>query len=166
MTLSTLNWRRREMVRWLVTCATEVGECLAVPARSGLQPVGAGWARTSWVIHSPGHLSSPESPISSWVTGCTLGVPVGKAGATVVAGFGTGTGPLYPLSRPEVFAVPCSTARQGSLCLSPPTLSPLEQRQWLSTAVGWLQAPGGLEEPRDQSRAPGLCHDPSVSLQE
>lgn len=27
MTLSTLNWRRREMVRWLVTCATEVGEC-------------------------------------------------------------------------------------------------------------------------------------------
>lgn len=26
MTLSTLNWRRREMVRWLVTCATEVGE--------------------------------------------------------------------------------------------------------------------------------------------
>ncbi|KAK2887997.1 zinc finger SWIM domain-containing protein 6 isoform X1 [Channa argus] len=25
MTLSTLNWRRREMVRWLVTCATEVG---------------------------------------------------------------------------------------------------------------------------------------------
>lgn len=28
MTLSTLNWRRREMVRWLVTCATEVGMCL------------------------------------------------------------------------------------------------------------------------------------------
>lgn len=26
ITLSTLNWRRREMVRWLVTCATEVGE--------------------------------------------------------------------------------------------------------------------------------------------
>ncbi|XP_063280226.1 zinc finger SWIM domain-containing protein 6 isoform X2 [Prinia subflava] len=25
MTLSTLNWRRREMVRWLVTCATEIG---------------------------------------------------------------------------------------------------------------------------------------------
>uniref|UniRef100_A0A3Q3A4X6 Zinc finger SWIM-type containing 6 n=1 Tax=Kryptolebias marmoratus TaxID=37003 RepID=A0A3Q3A4X6_KRYMA len=25
MTLSTLNWRRREMVRWLVTCASEVG---------------------------------------------------------------------------------------------------------------------------------------------
>lgn len=25
MTLSSLNWRRREMVRWLVTCATEVG---------------------------------------------------------------------------------------------------------------------------------------------
>ncbi|XP_029474705.1 zinc finger SWIM domain-containing protein 5 [Rhinatrema bivittatum] len=25
MTLSTLNWRRQEMVRWLVTCATEVG---------------------------------------------------------------------------------------------------------------------------------------------
>ncbi|MEQ2239339.1 Zinc finger SWIM domain-containing protein 6, partial [Ilyodon furcidens] len=25
LTLSTLNWRRREMVRWLVTCATEVG---------------------------------------------------------------------------------------------------------------------------------------------
>ena len=23
MTLSKLNWRRREMVRWLVTCATE-----------------------------------------------------------------------------------------------------------------------------------------------
>lgn len=31
MTLSTLNWRRREMVRWLVTCATEVGEWLAAP---------------------------------------------------------------------------------------------------------------------------------------
>lgn len=28
MTLSTLNWRRREMVRWLVTCATEVGMCI------------------------------------------------------------------------------------------------------------------------------------------
>lgn len=26
ITLSTLNWRRREMVRWLVTCATEVGK--------------------------------------------------------------------------------------------------------------------------------------------
>ncbi|XP_077981379.1 zinc finger SWIM domain-containing protein 5-like [Glandiceps talaboti] len=25
MTLSTLNWRRREMVRWMVTCATEIG---------------------------------------------------------------------------------------------------------------------------------------------
>ena len=25
MTVSSLNWRRREMVRWLVTCATEVG---------------------------------------------------------------------------------------------------------------------------------------------
>ena len=25
MTLSTVNWRRRDMVRWLVTCATEVG---------------------------------------------------------------------------------------------------------------------------------------------
>ena len=25
MTLSKLNWRRREMVRWLVTCATELG---------------------------------------------------------------------------------------------------------------------------------------------
>lgn len=25
MTLMTLNWRRREMVRWIVTCATEVG---------------------------------------------------------------------------------------------------------------------------------------------
>ncbi|XP_043941836.1 zinc finger SWIM domain-containing protein 5 [Protopterus annectens] len=30
MTLSTLNWRRREMVRWLVTCATEVGVCALV----------------------------------------------------------------------------------------------------------------------------------------
>lgn len=25
ITLASLNWRRREMVRWLVTCATEVG---------------------------------------------------------------------------------------------------------------------------------------------
>lgn len=25
MTLSAVNWRRREMVRWLVTCATELG---------------------------------------------------------------------------------------------------------------------------------------------
>lgn len=25
MTLASLNWRRREMVRWLVTCATELG---------------------------------------------------------------------------------------------------------------------------------------------
>ena len=25
MTLTSLNWRRREMVRWLVTCASEVG---------------------------------------------------------------------------------------------------------------------------------------------
>lgn len=25
MTLMTMNWRRREMVRWLVTCAMEVG---------------------------------------------------------------------------------------------------------------------------------------------
>lgn len=30
MTLSTLNWRRREMVRWLVTCATEVGKFLVI----------------------------------------------------------------------------------------------------------------------------------------
>ncbi|XP_053101448.1 zinc finger SWIM domain-containing protein 5 isoform X3 [Hemicordylus capensis] len=47
MTLSTLNWRRREMVRWLVTCATEVGfppaplvkrDRWAVPdARRGIQ---------------------------------------------------------------------------------------------------------------------------------
>ena len=40
MTLSTLNWRRREMVRWLVTCATEVGECLAAPG--GIQPACGG----------------------------------------------------------------------------------------------------------------------------
>ena len=26
MTLNTMTWRRREMVRWLVSCATEVGE--------------------------------------------------------------------------------------------------------------------------------------------
>lgn len=26
MTLSTMTWRRREMVRWLVSCATEIGE--------------------------------------------------------------------------------------------------------------------------------------------
>lgn len=32
MTLSTLNWRRREMVRWLVTCATEVGLYQTPPA--------------------------------------------------------------------------------------------------------------------------------------
>lgn len=25
MTVSSLNWKRREMVRWLVTCAIEVG---------------------------------------------------------------------------------------------------------------------------------------------
>ena len=25
MTLTSLNWRRREMVRWIVTCATELG---------------------------------------------------------------------------------------------------------------------------------------------
>ena len=25
MTVSSLNWKRREMVRWLVTCAVEVG---------------------------------------------------------------------------------------------------------------------------------------------
>lgn len=25
MTLASLNWRRREMVRWLVTCAMEIG---------------------------------------------------------------------------------------------------------------------------------------------
>ena len=38
MTLSTLNWRRREMVRWLVTCATEVGE-----SPSSLCPQGKGF---------------------------------------------------------------------------------------------------------------------------
>lgn len=26
MTLNTMTWRRREMVRWLVGCATEIGE--------------------------------------------------------------------------------------------------------------------------------------------
>lgn len=26
MTLNTMTWRRREMVRWLVSCATEIGE--------------------------------------------------------------------------------------------------------------------------------------------
>lgn len=41
MTLSTLNWRRREMVRWLVTCATEVGEFMCTGG-SGLHAVGAG----------------------------------------------------------------------------------------------------------------------------
>lgn len=28
MTLNTMTWRRREMVRWLVSCATEIGESL------------------------------------------------------------------------------------------------------------------------------------------
>lgn len=48
MTLSTLNWRRREMVRWLVTCATEVGE-----SSTSLYPQGKGvpgpysWDRTT-----------------------------------------------------------------------------------------------------------------------
>lgn len=107
MTLSTLNWRRREMVRWLVTCATEVGECLAVLSRTGPRP----WHGRPRVICSPGCLSSPESPISSWVTGCTPECQLAGLGATMVAGFGTGTGPLYPQAKPVVFAVPCSTAK-------------------------------------------------------
>lgn len=68
MTLSTLNWRRREMVRWLVTCATEVGEFHVHwgiwPACSGSK----GGHGDPWIMPSPEHLSSPESLISSWVT--------------------------------------------------------------------------------------------------
>ena len=38
MTLSSVNWRRREMVRWLVTCATEVGfEALLSIMHNGYQ---------------------------------------------------------------------------------------------------------------------------------
>lgn len=32
MTLNTMTWRRREMVRWLVGCATEIGESPSEPA--------------------------------------------------------------------------------------------------------------------------------------
>lgn len=33
MTLNTMTWRRREMVRWLVSCATEIGKYLEGPVR-------------------------------------------------------------------------------------------------------------------------------------
>ena len=32
MTLNTMTWRRREMVRWLVSCATEIGESPRAPS--------------------------------------------------------------------------------------------------------------------------------------
>ncbi|KAI5709667.1 hypothetical protein M8J75_002174 [Diaphorina citri] len=48
MTLSSLHWRRREMVRWLVTCATEVG----VPA---LQSIMQNW----YQLFSPTEATGP-----------------------------------------------------------------------------------------------------------
>nr|XP_042700989.1 zinc finger SWIM domain-containing protein 5 isoform X3 [Chrysemys picta bellii] len=56
MTLSTLNWRRREMVRWLVTCATEVGGC-----RSSLLswPPRRGWVSAPLPVPLTGACPSP-----------------------------------------------------------------------------------------------------------
>lgn len=38
MTLNTMTWRRREMVRWLVSCATEIGEYMEGPLRKSDRP--------------------------------------------------------------------------------------------------------------------------------
>ncbi|CAH2272847.1 zinc finger SWIM domain-containing 4 [Pelobates cultripes] len=42
MTLTTLTWRRREMVRWLVSCATEIAKTGIGARRSGGEPLGLG----------------------------------------------------------------------------------------------------------------------------
>lgn len=109
MTLSTLNWRRREMVRWLVTCATEVGEfhvCWRIwPACSGSR-VGHG---DPWVVPIPEHLRYLESLISSWVTEFTS--------QRHLTGLGLQQWPVLRFGwvpctwpRPVVVSVPCSMA--------------------------------------------------------
>ena len=96
MTLSTLNWRRREMVRWLVTCATEVGECLAALGESVPHAVRMGLSteilKPFLALGIGALLGLPFLP-GNWVH---LRAPAGSAGVTAVAGFGTGTGPLFP----------------------------------------------------------------------
>ncbi|MEJ1282559.1 hypothetical protein NN561_013519 [Cricetulus griseus] len=57
MTLSTLNWRRREMVRWLVTCATEVDHLKAAEEEGEL--ISAGQVQTP-----NGNLSTAELRLS------------------------------------------------------------------------------------------------------
>jgi hypothetical protein len=60
MTLMTMNWRRREMVRWLVTCATEVGVQALVSIMQNwfslFQPIEAtGMVATTIMSHSTMH---------------------------------------------------------------------------------------------------------------
>ncbi|KFP33641.1 Zinc finger SWIM domain-containing protein 5, partial [Colius striatus] len=119
------------------------------------------------VVDSPAHLSSLRSPNSSCTTGYTSEYQLAGLGPQQWPGLRQGQVP-YSRGRPAVFAVPCSVAAQGSLCLSHSALSLLGQRQWLRAAVGWLCLGSGylvLEQPCDPSQAPGLCRDAGVFLQ-
>lgn len=98
------------------------------------EPGGHGDPR---VILNPGHLSSPGSPVSSWVTGCASEHQLAGLGPQRWPGLGLGEVPCTR-ARPAVFAMPYSMAAQGSFCLSPSVLSLLGQRQQLSTAASWL----------------------------
>ena len=57
MTLSSVNWRRREMVRWLVTCATELG-------LDALLSIMQNWSVYLDVRHSTGSLG--EAYVHLW----------------------------------------------------------------------------------------------------
>lgn len=77
-------------------------------------------------MSTPEYLTSPESPISSWVTEFTS--------EHQLAGLGLQQRPVLRLGW-----VPCTWPRPvvvSGLCLSPSALSLLGQRQQLSAAVG------------------------------
>lgn len=160
MTLSTLNWRRREMVRWLVTCATEVGEfcvhCRIWPACSGSR-AGHG---DPGVMHSPEHLSCL---IFSWVTEFTSTHQLTRLGLQ------QWDWDECPVPGPGQWGL-CPTAWQ---CRLAPACPPLLCPSWgrgsssaqhccgLVLPCLWV-----LEEPHELSHVPGLCYDLGVFLQE
>ncbi|XP_073174632.1 zinc finger SWIM domain-containing protein 4 isoform X3 [Lepidochelys kempii] len=103
MTLNTMTWRRREMVRWLVSCATEIGSDehhaeLVQPLHPHRSHHHRGRDR-----HHPGHPAAPQPGLRA-------------AGRAV--GPGPGRGPAVCHEGPSELLAACpDPVREGPRCL-------------------------------------------------
>lgn len=112
MTLTCLNWRRREMVRWLVTCATQLG-------LDALMAIMQNWFQ----LFTPTEATGPvATTIMSHSTRLNLSVMVNRVWfypvfSCFTISF-TKTFTFLSLNKQNIFALPLGTAsrRIGRLC--------------------------------------------------